>query len=119
MHRILVVEDEKALARALELKLIDLGYEVVVVTDGKEALKEINKNKFDLILLDLVLPIMDGFKVLTKLRANHIKIPIIVLTNLSQEEDRVRALSLGAKNFFVKSETPISHIVSYIKNILK
>lgn len=119
MQRILVVEDERAIAKALELKLVHSGFEVKTATNGEEAMLEIKKNKFNLILLDLVLPVLDGFKVLSEIKESHLSIPIIVLTNLSQEEDRKRALSLGAKDFFVKSDTPIANIVSRVKILLK
>jgi DNA-binding response OmpR family regulator len=119
MQNILVVEDEKAIAKALELKLTHSGFKVKSVQNGKDALDAIEKNKFDLILLDLVIPILDGFGVLTALQVKKLKIPIIVLTNLSQEEDRKRALDLGATDFFVKSETPIAGIVSRVRSLLK
>ncbi len=116
--KILVAEDEKPMARALKLKLTHEGYEVVVAHDGETALKEISSGKFDLIMCDLVMPKVDGFEVLKKLKEGKSKIPIVILSNLSQEDDRDKALDLGASNFFIKSNTPIADIVAYVKSQL-
>ncbi len=116
--KILIIEDEKPMARALELKLKGSGFDAQAVFNGEEALVVIKKEKFDLIILDLVMPNMDGFTLLKKLKENKNKIPLIVASNLSQEEDFKRAKSLGAKDYFVKSETPISGVVDHIKKVL-
>ncbi len=116
--KILIVEDERAIARALELKLSHSGFNVKVVGNGEEALRILEKEKFDLVLLDLVMPKLDGFGVLKGLADKNIKTKIIVVSNLSQEEDRRKAKELGASNFFVKSDTPIADIVSEVKKIL-
>ncbi len=116
--KILIVEDERAIARALELKLSHSGFSVKVVGNGEEALQILEKEKFDLVLLDLVMPKLDGFGVLKGLAEKNIKTKIIVVSNLSQEEDRRKAKELGASSFFVKSDTPITDIVSEVKKIL-
>lgn len=117
--KILIAEDEKPMAKAMQLKLISEGYEVQVVHDGKAALEALSKNRFDLLLLDLVMPVKDGFAVLENLKKSKRKITVIVASNLSQEEDIKRANSLGAKDFFVKSDTPISGVVDRVKAALK
>lgn len=115
MPKVLVVDDEKPLAKALELKLGRSGIETHVVFNGEEALDFLNKEKVDLVLLDLVMPKMDGFKVMEELFEKKITPKIIVTSNLGQEEDAEKAKNLGAIKYFVKSETPINQIVEYIK----
>lgn len=117
--KILIAEDEKPMAHALELKLSKAGFDVKVVYDGEEAIKTLEENTFDLMLLDLMMPKKDGFSVLTSIREKGMKIPIIVSTNLSQEEDMKKAKELGADDYFVKSNTPISQVVEYIERLLK
>ncbi len=117
--RILVVDDEKPLANALVLKLSHSGFEVEAVYDGEEAIEKLSKNKYDLALLDLVMPKMNGFSVLEKLKSDGNKTTVIVSSNLSQPEDFEKAKSLGAKDFFVKSDTPISDIVEKINKLLE
>jgi len=112
--RILVVEDERPMARALELKLQHSGFEVAVVNDGQAALDILQKEKFDLILLDLMIPKIDGFGVIQTLRERKNKTPVIVTTNLSQEDDAKKVKDLGAAGYFVKSDTPINKLVDHV-----
>ena len=118
-NKILIIEDEKTLAGALELKLTHLGFEVESVFNGEEGIKLLQKNKYDLILLDLIMPKVDGFAVLKILKTKQLKTPILVLTNLSQQDDMKRAKEYGAKDFFIKSNTPISTIVDKVNELLK
>ncbi len=113
--KILVIEDEKPLARALELKLVHEGFEVKTALNGELALGYLKAEKFSLIICDLILPKIDGFQILEFIRDSKIKTPVIVLTNLSQSEDEKRVRALGASDFFVKSNTPIAKIVEHIK----
>lgn len=117
--RILVVDDERPLVRALELKLKHSGFDVGTAFDGEEALQKIEAEPFDLVLLDLMLPKVDGFAVIQKLRECCKKIPVIVTTNLSQEDDAKKVNELGAKAYLVKSDTPINVIVENVREILK
>lgn len=116
--KILVAEDEKPMAKAMELKLGHSGFDVKIVFNGQEALELIEKENFDLLFIDLIMPVLDGFRVLEKLREKGSAIPVVVLSNLGQEEDVKRAKALGAKDYFVKSDTPIADIVTYTKKIL-
>lgn len=116
--QILIVEDEKPLSHALEMKLGHQGYGTRVVTNGTEALAALEKERYDMILLDLIMPIMDGFAVLTELKARKNKTPVIVLSNLGQNEDQAKSKELGAIDYFVKSNTPIADIVARIKTAL-
>ncbi len=116
--KILIIEDEKPVAKAFGLKLGRAGFESEIAFDGVDALEVLAKKNFDLILLDLVMPRMDGFEFLAELKSRNIKIPVIVTTNLSQDEDAKRARDLGAIDYFVKSETPIANIVEHVKKVL-
>lgn len=117
--KILIIEDEKTLARALELTLTHAGFEAVLAFNGEDGIKLIQNGSYDLILLDLIMPKMDGFTVLTVLKAKKITTPVLVLTNLSQQNDIKHAAKFGAKEFFIKSNTPISVIVGRAKELLK
>lgn len=114
-RRILIVEDEKPLAHALELKMTHEGYETTVASTGEEGLKEATTGKYDLILLDLILPGMDGFSILEQMKAKKAKTVVIVLSNLGQDEDRKRAQDFGVKNYLVKSNVPLADIVKVVK----
>lgn len=114
-RHILIVEDEHPLSHALELKFTHEGFACTVANNGVEGLKEANTGKYAVILLDLIMPEMDGFTFLEQLKK---KTPVIVLSNLGQNEDRERAKTLGAKDYLVKSNTPITEIVKIVKTFL-
>ncbi len=116
--KILIIEDEKPLAHALQLKLSHEGFAIVATGSGEEALTFLANDHFDLVLTDLIIPGVDGFKVLETIQEKKMKIPVIVMTNLNQEEDRKRASDLGASEFFVKSNSPISLIVETVKKVM-
>lgn len=115
LKTILIVEDEKPLSRALEIKLTKEGYEVSIANNGEDAINLLADKSFALIILDLVMPKKDGFAVLEFLKSKNKKTEIIVLSNLAQEEDFKKAKELGAKTYFIKSNTPIIELVNYIK----
>lgn len=117
-RKILIAEDEKPIARALQLKLTSAGFIVELAEDGEQALEKLSHDNFDLVLLDLMMPKKDGFAVLTELKQHGNKVPVIVSSNLSQEEDTRRASTLGAKDYFVKSDIPIATVVEKIKALL-
>jgi len=114
--RVLIVEDEKPLSHALELKLTSEGFATVVATNGQEALDALKSGQFNVMLLDLMMPTIDGFQVLEQIKNSPTRPTVFVLSNLSQHEDEERALALGAKKFFIKSDTPLSVIVEEVKN---
>lgn len=113
--KILIVEDEKPMANALATKLIRAGFEAKAVFKGSEALDELETTPYDLILLDLIMPQTDGFTVLERLKEKKSIIPVIVASNLRQEEDFTRAKALGAVDFIVKSRSSLSEIVERIE----
>jgi two-component system alkaline phosphatase synthesis response regulator PhoP len=116
--RILIVEDERPIAHALELKLGGLGYDAAAVHNGQEAIERLGKQKYSLILLDLMMPKVDGFGVLAFIQKSGIKTPVIILTNLAQPEDKARAMGLGAKEYFVKADTSLATVVERVKAYL-
>jgi DNA-binding response OmpR family regulator len=114
--RVLIVEDEKPLSHALELKLQHTGFVTTVAQNGQECLKLISESDFDVVLLDLMMPVLDGFQVLEQLQQKPKKPKVFVLSNLSQAEDEQRVLKLGAQKYFIKSDTPLEVIVEEVKN---
>lgn len=116
--RILIVEDERPLAHALELKLSKEGYETIVAPTGKAGLEQALTGGFDLMLLDLILPELDGFTVLAEMKKAGLTTPVIVLSNLGQDEDRVKAQEYGVKDYLVKSNAPLADILAMVKSFL-
>jgi CheY-like chemotaxis protein len=121
MKNILIVEDEEFLVRALKDNLESEGYKIKVAANGEEAIKVIRKDRPVLVLLDLLMPRMDGFKVLEELKKNPEwrLIPVIVLSNLGGDADIKRALELGADDYFVKSQHPIEEVVEKVREYLE
>ncbi len=117
---VLVVEDEDFLVRVLTDNLESEGYKVEVALDGEEAMKKLKESRPSIILLDLLLPKKDGFQVLEEVKANPDLnlIPVIVLSNLGGDDDIKRALSLGADDYFVKSQHPIAEVMEKVKKYL-
>ncbi len=117
--RIIIVEDEKPMQKALTIKLQNEGFEVENASEAGEFFQKIEKGNFDLILLDLMLPKISGFEILEKLKGQNNQIPVVVASNLSQEEDKKRSKDLGALDYIVKSDTSLLEIVEKIKTLLK
>lgn len=100
--QILVIEDEPTLSRLLSYNLTQEGYEVTSIEEGYSGLQAALSQPFDLILLDIMLPNLNGFELLTKLRANGNKTPVIILTARNAEEEIVRGLKCGADDYMTK-----------------
>src|SRR4029079_8083118 len=115
--RILIVEDEKPLSHALQLKLTSEGFATVIATNGQDALDLLHSQQFDVMLLDLMMPTVDGFQVLQQMQGLSSPPVVFVLSNLSQHEDEERVLALGARKFFIKSDTPLSDIIEEVKSL--
>jgi two-component system OmpR family response regulator/two-component system copper resistance phosphate regulon response regulator CusR len=101
MH-ILVVEDDTALARQIASTLTEAGHDPIVVHDGEKGLEKTKATPFDLIVLDIILPGMDGFEVLRHLRAQHLASRVLMLTARGEVKDRVTGLQLGADDYLPK-----------------
>lgn len=119
--RILIAEDEEVLLNVLKDRFEAEGWEVFVAKNGEEATNSIAKNSLDLVMLDLLMPKKDGFEVLKEVRSNaELKnLPIIVLSNLGGDEDIKKAIQLGANDYFVKTQHPMSEVVEKVKKVLK
>lgn len=119
--RVAVVEDEQAIQKVLVEWLESEGYEALGITDGQEALEVIPKQLPDLVLLDIILPEVNGFKVMKELKKNPktADIPVIVMTNLGDDEDRKQALDLGARDYLIKAEYDFPAIKEIISEALR
>lgn len=116
--RILVVEDEQKVANALKEGLEDERYEVVVAQTGEDAFFRITTEKFDLILLDLMLPGRDGLQILASVRKSGIETPVLLLTARDSLEDRVTGLNSGADDYLVKPFA-FAELVARIRALLR
>lgn len=114
------MEDEQILGDVLKEKLEQEKFTVELAVDGEIALERVEPLAPDLIILDLILPKKDGFEVLKELKANpKLKtIPVVVLSNLGQDEEIKRALSLGAADYMVKAQHPINEVIEKVKRHL-
>ena len=101
-YKILLADDEKELSRAVATILRYSNYEVDTVYNGKEAIEKVNENVYDVIILDIMMPITDGLQSLKEIRKNNIKTPIILLTAKSQVDDKVEGLDSGANDYLTK-----------------
>lgn len=118
MNRILVVEDEPSMVMGLRDNLEFEGYQVETVTDGKKGLEMIIQGKFDLVLLDVMLPNMSGFDICKKVRNQNIHTPIILLTAKGEEIDKVLGLELGADDYITKPFS-LRELLARIKAVLR
>jgi two-component system alkaline phosphatase synthesis response regulator PhoP len=100
--RILLVEDEENLAIALEYNLCEEGYRVVRAADGRRAQECFSSGEFDLVILDIMLPYLDGFQVAQKMRDISPRIPILMLTARAAQADKIRGLQIGADDYLTK-----------------
>ncbi len=118
--KLLIVEDEKALAEVLSDEFRSHDFSVDVAVDGEDALNQLSASVPDLVLLDLLLPKKDGFEVLETMKADRrLKdIPVIILSNLSHDEEIKRGLALGAQDYFVKTQHPLKEIVEKVNRYL-
>ncbi|MCA0986320.1 response regulator transcription factor [Guptibacillus algicola] len=117
-QKILVVEDEMSIQTLLQFNLEQAGYEVVTADDGAEALEKVELDKPNCIILDLMLPEMDGLEVCKELRSRHIFTPVLMLTAKDDEFDKVLGLELGADDYMTKPFSP-REVVARVKAILR
>ncbi len=119
--KILIIEDDKFLRELIARKLTDEGFNIVEAVDGEDGVKKIKEENPDLVLLDLILPSIDGFEVLSRVKSDPSvsSIPIIILSNLGQKEEVEKGLNLGAVDYLIKAHFTPGEIIGKIKNILK
>jgi DNA-binding response OmpR family regulator len=104
--KILVVEDDEMILRALEFRLKKDGYEVTIARTGKEALEKLASDTFNLVITDLMLPFVTGMEVLSHIKTNHADLPVIVLSAADEEKTIMDAFKLGADDFIAKPFSP-------------
>lgn len=119
--KIILAEDDKFISRAYSDGLTRAGFEVIIATDGKEGIEKIKSEKPDLILLDLVMPIKNGFEVLEEVKKDDTlkNIPAIILSNLGQDSDVEKGKALGAADYLIKSNFSMKEVIAKIKTVLK
>ncbi len=121
MKRILLVEDDPFLGDIYITKLEKAGFFVEIAKDVREGLKKLKEKSFHLILLDIVLPEIQGWELLKKIKKDKKfeKIPVVILSNLGQKEEIEKGLKLGAKKYLIKAHYTPSQILEEIKKVLK
>jgi len=117
-RKILIVDDEKPIVTLLRYNIENAGYQTDVAYDGLEAVRKSKTNDYDLIVLDLMLPGMDGMEVCKHLRTNKIDTPILMLTAKDEEFDKILGLELGADDYLTKPFSP-KEVIARIKAILR
>ena len=117
-YKILIIEDEPVHLNVMKAKLEYEGYQIVVATNGETGLELIKKEEPNLVLLDIILPQMDGFEVLTQLKKDEVKIPVIVVSNSGQPVEIDRAMKLGAKDYLVKAEFNPADVLEKVEKVL-
>ncbi|MFN2281512.1 MAG: response regulator transcription factor, partial [Anaerolineales bacterium] len=116
-YKILAVDDEKRMVRFIQLNLEQDGFQVVTAYNGKEALEQVRTQLPDLVLLDIMMPDINGFEVLKKIREVS-SVPVIMLTAKGEEDDRIQGLELGADDYITKPFSP-RELVSRIRAVLR
>jgi two-component system alkaline phosphatase synthesis response regulator PhoP len=121
MQRILVVEDDRFLRKAAEAALRRQGFTVLVASDGEEGLRVARSELPDLVLLDLIMPRLQGFEVLKLLKeeATTSAIPVIILSNLGQDSDVKKAMEAGAVDYLVKANLALDTLVARVKTLFE
>jgi DNA-binding response OmpR family regulator len=118
MKKVLIVEDDSFLQGLAANKLQKSNFDVTSTGNGEQAMTALEKEKFDAILLDLMLPDMSGFDILKGLKESHKKIPVIVFSNLSEDKDIKKAMDLGAEEYLVKANFTLEELVEKIKKVV-
>jgi len=120
MPKVLVVEDDKFLRELINRKLQTENFETFLAFDGETALVLVEQERPDIVLLDLILPGINGFEVLAKIKENEKlkEIPVIILSNLGQKDDIDKGMGLGAADYLVKAHFTPSEIIEKINQIL-
>ena len=119
--RILLIEDDKFLRELIIQKLGKEGYEVVEAAEGETGLAKMKEEKPNLVLLDLILPGIDGFEVLSRIKKDPslVQIPVIILSNLGQRDDMEKGIALGARDYLIKAHFTPGEIVEKIRATLQ
>lgn len=118
---ILIVEDDNFVAEVYLAKLTEMGYVATLAQNGEEGLAELAKNKIDLILLDILMPIMNGMEMLEEMKKHEEwkNIPVILLTNVGERESIQKVREMGVKNYLIKSHFTPAEVIEKIESVLK
>ena len=116
--QVLVVDDDPHIRELCQLYLNHAGFRVMVAEDGRQAIELVDGKPFDLVVLDLMLPLVDGFDVLEHIRSRDAWLPVIMLTAMGDEEDRILGLDMGADDYMIKPFSP-KELVSRAKAVLR
>jgi CheY-like chemotaxis protein len=118
--KVLIVEDDNFVAEVYSTKLLEMGHAVQIAQNGKEGLDLIEKDKPDLILLDILMPVMGGIELLEELKKKEEwkNIPIILLTNVGEKESIQKARNFGVKDYLIKSHFTPAEVIEKIESIL-
>ena len=118
MYTILVCDDDKDIVDAIQIYLKQEGYQILTAYNGKEALEVVSKNEVHLILLDIMMPELDGIRTTIKLRENNSALPIIFLSAKSEDSDKVLGLNIGADDYITKPFNPLE-LIARVKSSLR
>jgi len=118
--KVLIVEDDSVLGSMYKIKFETNGFSVTVATNGADGLEVARKSSFDIILLDIIMPQLDGFSVLAELKddAKTKEVPVIMLTNLGTEEDKKKGKEMGAVDYIVKSSLTPTQVSDKVREFL-
>jgi two-component system, chemotaxis family, response regulator WspR len=117
--KILIVEDDNFVAEVYLAKLSEMGYETALAQNGEEGLVELKKGKVDLILLDILMPIMSGIEMLEEVKKHEEwkDIPVILLTNIGEKESIQKAREMGVKNYLIKSHFTPAEVIEKVESV--
>lgn len=115
MKKVLIIEDDSFLQGLAANKLTKSDFDVMTSKNGEDAMTKLAENKFDCVLLDLMLPDISGFEILKNLKTNHSKTPVIVFSNLSDDKDIKKAMDMGATEYLIKSNFTLEELVEKVK----
>jgi CheY-like chemotaxis protein len=118
--KILIVEDDNFVAEVYSTKLLEMGHEVLIAQNGEEGLAQVGSSKPDLILLDIIMPVMGGIEMLEELKKNESlkNIPVILLTNVGEKESIQRVRELGVQDYLIKSHFTPAEVIEKIEIVL-
>ena len=119
--KILIVEDDNFVAEVYFAKLTEMGYEAILAQNGEEGIATLKKDKIDMILLDILMPIMNGMEMLEEIkkREDWKNIPVILLTNVGEKESIQKVREMGVKNYLIKSHFTPAEVIEKIESVFK
>lgn len=118
--KILIVEDDSFVAEVYSAKLLEIGHEIWIARNGKEGIRMVSEKKPDLILLDIIMPVMNGIEMLEELKKKDEwkQIPVILLTNLGEKESVQKVRNLGVQDYLIKSHFTPAEVIDKIERTL-